>query len=89
MYIIQVYIDDGLLRFLGILRHVQKIGIDVGLLFYVVREKIVLGLKMVIKAPVRDAGFFADILDGELLVAFFLQDALGGAEDLPFCLLRF
>ena len=39
---------------------------------------------MVIETSVGNAGLFADILNGKLLISLLLEDMLGGAED--FCL---
>ena len=72
MYIIQVYIDDRLLCLGGIAGHIQKIRVDAWLFFDIIRQQIVFRLEMMIEASVRDAGFFANVLDGELFIPLFL-----------------
>ena len=47
----------------SIFRRIQKIRIDAWLFFNIIRKKIILRLKVVIKASIRNTGFLTDILD--------------------------
>ena len=89
MYIIQIHIDNRLLRLFRVCGSLQKIRVDTGLFLNVIGEEIILGFKVMIKASVGDAGFLADILNRELLIPFLLQDVLRRAEDLSFRFLGF
>ena len=68
-HIVQIDVDDGCLGLLRIGGQVQAVRIHAGLFLDIVGQKVVLCLKVVVKAAVGDPGLLAYIFDGQTLVA--------------------
>ena len=83
--IIQVNRDDCLFCPGSTGRKIKKIRIHTRLFFNIIRKKIIFCLEMMIKTSIGDTGFFADILDRQLLITLLLQDPFGCLKDLGTC----
>ena len=88
-YIIQIDLDDPFLHPADVIRNLQQVRLDLWLVLDIIRQQVILCLKMVVKAAVRHAGFLTYIFNRQRLVSALLEDPLRRLEDLLLCLPRF